>query len=94
MAGEGNADVIGAATGRQPASTICGPLTMMECPYSPPTRRNRHTYIAHFKRMTKKTGLHGATTSSFRDSFVRGVYENGYGWRDLMVVTGIKKNGL
>ena len=43
------------------------------------------------KRMIKKTGLHGATPSSFRDSFVRGLYENGCGWKDLMAVTGIKQ---
>ena len=43
------------------------------------------------KRMIKKAGLHGATPSSFRDSFVRGLYENGCGWKDLMSATGIKQ---
>lgn len=43
------------------------------------------------KRMIKKAGLHAATPSSFRDSFVRGLYENGCGWKDLMAVTGIKQ---
>jgi integrase len=43
------------------------------------------------KRMIKKAGLHGATPSSFRDSFVRGLYEEGCGWKDLMAVTGIKQ---
>jgi len=43
------------------------------------------------KRMIARTGLHGATPSSFRDSYVRGLYENGCGWKDLMFVTGIKQ---
>ena len=43
------------------------------------------------KRLIEKTDLHGATPSSFRDSFVRGLYENGCGWKDLMAVTGIKQ---
>jgi len=43
------------------------------------------------KRLIQKSGLHGATPSSFRDSFVRGLYENGCGWKDLMSVTGIKQ---
>jgi integrase len=43
------------------------------------------------KKLIEKTDLHGATPSSFRDSFVRGLYENGCGWKDLMAVTGIKQ---
>jgi len=43
------------------------------------------------KRMIKKTNLYGATPSSFRDSFVRGLYENGCSWKDLMTITGIKQ---
>jgi len=43
------------------------------------------------KRMIQKTDLHGATPSSFRDSYVRGLYENGCGWKDLMLATGIKQ---
>jgi len=43
------------------------------------------------KRMIKKTNLHGATPSSYRDSYVRALYENGCGWKDLMSVTGIKQ---
>jgi len=42
------------------------------------------------KRMIARTDLHGATPSSFRDSYVRGLYENGCSWKDLMFVTGIK----
>ncbi len=43
------------------------------------------------KRMIKRTGLHGATPSSFRDSFIRELYNNGCKWEDLMAVTGIKQ---
>lgn len=43
------------------------------------------------KRMIARTDLHGATPSSFRDSYVRGLYESGCGWKDLMTVTGIKQ---
>lgn len=43
------------------------------------------------KQMIKKTDLQGATPSSFRDSFIRGLYEKGCGWKDLMSVTGIKQ---
>jgi len=43
------------------------------------------------KRMIAKTNLYSATPSSFRDSYVRGLYENGCGWKDLMSVTGIKQ---
>jgi len=38
------------------------------------------------KRMIARTDLHGAKPSSFRDSYVRGLYENGCGWKDLMSV--------
>lgn len=43
------------------------------------------------KRMIARTDLHGATPSSFRDSYIRGLYENGCCWKDLMKVTGIKQ---
>lgn len=43
------------------------------------------------KRLISRTNLHGATPSSFRDSYVRGLYENGCGWKDLMKLTGIKQ---
>lgn len=43
------------------------------------------------KRLIRRTSLHGATPSSFRDSYVRGLYENGCGWKDLMKLTGIKQ---
>ena len=47
--------------------------------------------IEHLKRMIGRTSLYGATPSSFRDSFVRALYENGAGWKDMMYVTGIKQ---
>jgi len=43
------------------------------------------------KRLISRTDLHGATPTSFRDSYVRGLYENGCGWKDLMKLTGIKQ---
>jgi integrase len=43
------------------------------------------------KRLIQRAGLYGATPSSFRDSFVRALYDNGCGWKDLMLVTGIKQ---
>ncbi len=43
------------------------------------------------KRLIKNAGLDGATPSSFRDSYIRGLYENGCGWKDIMAVTGIKQ---
>lgn len=43
------------------------------------------------KRMIARTSLYGATPASFRDSFVKGLYDNGAGWSDLMKVTGIKQ---
>jgi len=43
------------------------------------------------KQMIKRTNLHGATPSSFRDSFVKDMYENGCQWKELMAITGIKQ---
>ncbi|MCX4030147.1 site-specific integrase [Endozoicomonas sp. SM1973] len=43
------------------------------------------------KRMIARTNLYGATPASFRDSFIKGMYEAGAGWSDLMKVTGIKQ---
>jgi len=43
------------------------------------------------KRMIARTALYGATPASFRDSFVKGMHDNGAGWSDLMKVTGIKQ---
>lgn len=41
--------------------------------------------------MIGRTSLYGAIPASFRDSFVKGFYENGAGWSDLMKATGIKQ---
>lgn len=43
------------------------------------------------KSMVAKTNLYGATPASFRDSFVKGMHDNGCGWSDLKKVTGIKQ---
>lgn len=44
-----------------------------------------------FKRMIDNTGINGATPSSFRDSFIKVMYENGCGVNELMQVSGIKQ---
>ena len=41
--------------------------------------------------MIGRTKLYGATPSSYRDSFIKGMYENGCHWNELMVVSGIKQ---
>ena len=41
--------------------------------------------------MTAKTSLYGATPKSFRDSFIKGMYDSGCGWSDLKKITGIKQ---
>ena len=43
------------------------------------------------KSMISKTSLYGATPASFRNSFVKGLHDNGCGWSDLKKVTGIKQ---
>ena len=43
------------------------------------------------KRMIARTKLYGATPASFRDSFIKGMYENGCKWNELMKVSGIKQ---
>lgn len=43
------------------------------------------------KRMLSRTNLVGATPASFRDSFIKAMYESGAGWNDLMKMTGIKQ---
>jgi len=44
-----------------------------------------------FKRMIAKTNLQGATPSSFRDSFIKAMYEHGCHINDLKKITGIKQ---
>ena len=66
-------------------------------PYKPTQRKNKpgsfqpRSMVEQLKRMISRTGLYGATPASFRDSFIKGMYENGAGWSDLMKVTGIKQ---
>jgi len=43
------------------------------------------------KRMIGRTDLYGATPASFRDSFIKGMYDKGCGWTELKKVSGIKQ---
>lgn len=49
------------------------------------------TMNEQLKRMIGRTSLHGATPASFRDSFIKGLYQCGAGWKDLMKASGIKQ---
>lgn len=66
-------------------------------PYKPTERKEKpgsyqpRSMIEQLKRMIGRTYLYGATPASFRDSFIKRMYENGAGWSDLMVATGIKQ---
>lgn len=66
-------------------------------PYKPTERKGKpgsfqpRSMVEQLKRMIGRTGLYGATPASFRDSFIKGMYESGAGWSDLMLVTGIKQ---
>jgi len=42
------------------------------------------------KRMLARTNLNGSTPACLRDSFIKGLYDNGAGWKDLKLATGIK----
>ncbi len=44
-----------------------------------------------FKRMIGRTSLYGARPTSFRDSFIKGMYEQGCKINELKKVTGIKQ---
>lgn len=65
--------------------------------YKPTERKDKpgsyqpRSMIEQLKRMIGRTSLYGATPASLRDSFVKGMYEGGAGWSDLMLVTGIKQ---
>lgn len=65
--------------------------------YQPTERKARpgqfqpRSMIEQLNRMLRNTSLHGATPASFRDSFIKGMYENGEGWADLMKASGIKQ---
>lgn len=66
-------------------------------PYKPTERKNKpgsyqpRAMLEQLKRMIDRTGLYGATPASYRDSFIKGMFDNGAGWSDLMKVTGIKQ---
>lgn len=47
--------------------------------------------IEQLKRMIARTGIQGATASTYRDSFIKAMYDSGAGWKDLMRVSGIKQ---
>lgn len=47
--------------------------------------------IEQLKRMIARTEIEGATASTYRDSFIKAMYESGSGWSDLMKVSGIKQ---
>ena len=43
------------------------------------------------KQLIKNTSIQGATPSTFRDSFIKGMYESGCHYKELMRVSGIKQ---
>ena len=43
------------------------------------------------KKMISRTSMYGATPASFRDSYIKGLYEGGANWKDLMKASGIKQ---
>jgi hypothetical protein len=46
---------------------------------------------AKLKTYIEKTGIEGATVATFRDSWVKAMYDSGCHHKDLMLVSGIKK---
>lgn len=65
--------------------------------YTPTERKDKpgsfhpRSMNEQLKRMINRTNLHGATPASFRASFIKGMYENGCTWGELMKVSGIKQ---
>lgn len=65
--------------------------------YKPTERKDKpgayqpRSMIEQLKRMIGRTGIQGATPASFRDSYIKGLYEGGAGWKDLMKASGIKQ---
>lgn len=47
--------------------------------------------MTQYKKMIGRTNLYGATPSSFRDSFINLMHENGLNYVELMKVTGIRQ---
>ena len=66
-------------------------------PYAVTERKNKpgsyqpRSMSEQLKRMIGRTGIHGATPASFRDSYIKGLYEGGANWKDLMRASGIKQ---
>tara|TARA_B100000508_G_scaffold138453_1_gene134594 strand:+ start:542 stop:997 length:456 start_codon:yes stop_codon:yes gene_type:complete len=53
-------------------------------------------YIANsmnrkLKQLFDNTAIEGATPAAFRDSFIRMMYQDGCGYKDLMDITGIRQ---
>ncbi len=46
--------------------------------------------IDHLKRMIEKTDIQGAKPSSFRDTYIRSLWDEGCSWNELKRATGIK----
>ncbi len=65
--------------------------------YKPTERKDKpgayqpRSMVEQLKRMIARTGIHGATPASYRDSYIKGLYEGGAGWKDLMKASGIKQ---
>lgn len=66
-------------------------LTKRKTQEGKPARYQPRSMNNQLKRMIARANLYGATPASFRDSFVRGMHDNGAGWSDLMKITGIKQ---
>lgn len=49
------------------------------------------TMNAKLKSFISKAGLEGATVSTFRDSWIKAMFDHGCGYKDLMFVSGIKQ---
>ena len=46
--------------------------------------------VDHLKKMIAKTDIQGANASSYRDTYIRLLWENGCGWNELKLATGIQ----
>lgn len=65
--------------------------------YKPTERKGKpgsyqpRSMVEQLKRIIGRTSLYGATPGSFRDSYIKGMYEAGVHWGDLMKASGIKQ---
>jgi hypothetical protein len=66
------------------------PFKLTERNHNPGTFQPR-AMTEHIKKMLSKSSLFGATPASLRDSYIKGMYENGLGWTELKKVSGIKQ---